>query len=70
MTAQEHPHPWLIDTLHLIESRPRSITYADLAQIAGRSEIWLKKVISGSIKNPPVNQIGKIHDFLQNQKSQ
>jgi predicted transcriptional regulator len=57
-------HEWLKKTRTLIANRPRSVSLQDLAEVAGASEAWIKKMTRGEIKDPSVNKVGAIFDFL------
>lgn len=51
-------------TLYLLENRPVSLTYEEIANDTGITCPWLKKFISGAIQNPSVKRIEVLHTYL------
>ena len=51
-------------TLRLIQSRPHNLTFAEISSKIDIGEDWLRKFAQGKIKNPSVNRIQTLHDFL------
>lgn len=54
----------LNETLKLLRDRPRHLTYLIIANSTGISVRWLTSLICGDIKDPGINRIAVLHDYL------
>lgn len=52
----------------LIRNRPATVKLSEIANAVGMSESWLKKVLSGEIKNPPYDQLASIVRFFKSKQ--
>lgn len=50
--------------LELLASRPRNTTYKDVAEATGLPEPWLKKFAANEIKDPSVNRVETLYNYL------
>ena len=55
-------------TLKLIRNCPRNITYADIGHNTGLSIHWIEKFGQGKIKNPSVQKVQTLYEFLTGKK--
>jgi enoyl-[acyl-carrier-protein] reductase (NADH) len=60
--------PLLITTRQLINDRPAKISIKMIADEIGKTSAWVNMIANGDIKNPGINSIQKLHDYLQNNK--
>ena len=51
-------------TLKLVKTAPRSVSFADMARNIGVTAKWVSLFASGKIKNPGVDTVQKLHDYL------
>lgn len=51
-------------TLDLVRNRPREVSYEQIAAEAEVSISWLKKFVSGEIKEPSVCSVEAVYVFL------
>lgn len=58
----------LNETRELINSRSIKITHAEIAEVAGISVPSLIAIANGRTRNPSVNTIQKIYEFLSGEK--
>lgn len=59
------PSSVLLDrTLHLVRSRPATVTYAAIADAADVSKAWIEALIAGRIPDPGVCKIEAVYNFL------
>ena len=58
----------LHETLHLLRQRPRSVTYEKIEEATGLKASWLSMLASDDIKDPSVNSIQKLYEFLSGKK--
>ena len=57
--------PSLLDTtLQLLKSRPRSVTYDQIAAGTGLGKPWLEALAAGRIPDPGVRKIETLYAFL------
>lgn len=63
----EKPKKSLLDcTRELLIDRPRKVTIAEIAEKIDVSPSWLDSLIAGRIKEPSVNSIQRLYEFLKN----
>lgn len=55
-------------TLELIKTRPRNLTFAEIEKRTGIKQSWLRAFSQGKIKDPSVNLIQSLYEFLTNTK--
>lgn len=51
-------------TIELLKTRPRQLTYADVAKGASVTESWLKWFISDKCEAPDVNKVERVYNYL------
>lgn len=57
------------ETKELLADRPASLTYLDIEKATGIKESWLRMFSCGRIRNPGVNTVEALHDFLKSIKA-
>lgn len=55
-------------TLELIKNCPRTLSYQSIADNTGLTKHWIEKFAQGKIKNPGVQNVQKLYEFLTGQK--
>lgn len=54
-------------TFRLLEERPRTVTYADLATQSGVPEAWIKAFGQGRMRDPSVVRVEKLYNALSDE---
>jgi hypothetical protein len=51
-------------TYHLLNSRPRHVSYAQITMATGIPEAWLRKFGAGRMRDPSVVRVEKLYNAL------
>jgi len=56
-------------TLYLVNHAHRDISFAAMAEAIGVDGAWITKLRTGLIKEPSVNKVQALHDFLASKEA-
>lgn len=66
MTTTTYACPLLERTLHLVNSAPRSLSFAEMARQIEVSPGWVLAFAKEKIPDPGIRKVQRLHDFLIN----
>lgn len=64
MTLDIPPGELLTKVLTMLSDRPRDVSYKDISDKLNLPEPWIKAVATGQIKDPSVNRIEMLYEYL------
>jgi hypothetical protein len=56
---------WLVETVALLEARPRHMSLADISKDTGISAAWLSQFSRGVSHNPGIMQVWRLRQYLR-----
>lgn len=58
----------MAETLRLLKNRPKDLTLPDIEKATQIPFYWLRKFTSGEIKDPSVNRVQRLYEYLSGNK--